>query len=60
MLLNVRIVTLHSERFNHKGILEAIEKTDLEEMNKAIKYHLDQVKKDVLRYAFKEMAKQDS
>jgi DNA-binding GntR family transcriptional regulator len=44
----------------HKGILEAIEKADLEEVNKAIKYHLDQVKKDVLRYAFKEMAKEDS
>jgi DNA-binding GntR family transcriptional regulator len=44
----------------HKGILEAIEKADLEEVNKAIKYHLDQVKRDVLRYAFKEMAKEDS
>jgi DNA-binding GntR family transcriptional regulator len=44
----------------HKGILEAIEKADLEEVNKAIKYHLDQVKRDVLRYAFKEMVREDS
>jgi DNA-binding GntR family transcriptional regulator len=38
----------------HKGILEAIEKGDLEEVNRAIKCHLEQSKKDVLRYAFKE------
>ena len=40
---------------SHKRILEAIEKADPEEVNKAIKYHLDQVKRDVLRYGFKEM-----
>jgi DNA-binding GntR family transcriptional regulator len=38
----------------HKGILEAIEKGDLEEVNKAIKRHLEQSKKDILRYALKE------
>jgi DNA-binding GntR family transcriptional regulator len=38
----------------HKDILEAIEKGDLEEVNKAIKCHLEQLKKDILRYAFKE------
>ena len=38
----------------HKGILEAIEKGDLEEVNRAIKWHLEQSKKDILRYAFKE------
>jgi DNA-binding GntR family transcriptional regulator len=38
----------------HKGILEAIEKGDLEEVNRAIKCHLEQSKKDILRYAFKE------
>jgi len=41
----------------HKGILRAIEKRDLEEVNKAIRNHMEQVKKDVLRYAFKEIAK---
>jgi DNA-binding GntR family transcriptional regulator len=44
----------------HKRILGAIEKGNPEEVNKAIKYHLDQVKKDVLRYAFKEMAREGS
>lgn len=38
----------------HKGILEAIEKGDLEEVNRAIKCHLEQSKKDILRYALKE------
>ena len=38
----------------HKGILRAIEKRDLDEVHKAIRYHMEQVKKDVLRYAFKE------
>ena len=38
----------------HKGILEAIEKGHLEEVNKAIRHHLEQSKKDILRYAFKE------
>jgi DNA-binding GntR family transcriptional regulator len=41
----------------HKGILRAIEKRDLDEVNKAIRYHMEQVKKDVLRYAFQEMPK---
>jgi DNA-binding GntR family transcriptional regulator len=41
----------------HKGILEAIEKGDLEEVNKAIKCHLEQSKRDILRYAFKEATK---
>ena len=41
----------------HKGILQAIEKQDLEEVNRAIRYHLEQSKKDVLRYAFKELPK---
>ena len=39
----------------HKGILEAIEKGDMEGVNRAIKSHLDQSKKDVLRYAFREV-----
>jgi len=38
----------------HKGILEAIEKGHLEEVNRAIKVHLEQSKRDILRYAFKE------
>jgi DNA-binding GntR family transcriptional regulator len=42
----------------HKGILWAIEKRDLEEVNKAIRYHMEQVKMDVLRYAFKETPKE--
>lgn len=41
----------------HRGILRAIEKRNLEEVNKAIQHHMEQVKKDVLRYAFKEMPK---
>jgi GntR family transcriptional regulator, rspAB operon transcriptional repressor len=41
----------------HKGILEAIEKGDLEEVNGAIKCHLEQSKKDILKYAFKETTK---
>jgi DNA-binding GntR family transcriptional regulator len=41
----------------HKGILRAIEKQNLEEVNKAIRNHMEQVKKDVLRYVFKETAK---
>ncbi|MDI7260951.1 MAG: GntR family transcriptional regulator [Thermodesulfobacteriota bacterium] len=41
----------------HKGILRAIEKDDFDEINKAIKAHLEQVKRDVLRYAFKEGSK---
>jgi DNA-binding GntR family transcriptional regulator len=42
----------------HKGIVRAIEKYDLEEVNMAIRNHMEQVKKDVLRYAFKETAKE--
>jgi len=38
----------------HKGILKAIEKGHSGEVNKAIKLHLEQSKKDILRYAFKE------
>ena len=41
----------------HKGILEAMEKGNLEEVNRAIKYHLEQSKKDILRYALKEATK---
>jgi len=41
----------------HKGILEAIEKGNLEEVGKAIKLHLEQSKKDILRYGFKETTK---
>jgi len=41
----------------HKTILEAIEKGDLEGVNRAIKCHLEQSKKDILRYAFKETTK---
>jgi DNA-binding GntR family transcriptional regulator len=44
----------------HKGILQAIEKSDLEEVDKAIKRHLEQSKKDVLRYAFKETGFEES
>jgi len=38
----------------HKGILEAIKKGDVGTVNQAIQYHLQQSKKDILRYAFKE------
>jgi len=41
----------------HKGILRAIERQNLEEVNKAIRNHMEQVKKDVLRYVFKETPK---
>ena len=41
----------------HKGILEAIERGDLEEVNRAMKCHLEQSKKDILGYAFKEGTK---
>jgi len=44
----------------HKGILEAIEKGDLEEVSRAIKCHLEQSKKDILRYAFKEVGFEES
>ncbi len=42
----------------HKGILGAIEKRDVDQVNKAIGYHLEQSKKDILRYAFQEIPKQ--
>jgi DNA-binding GntR family transcriptional regulator len=38
----------------HKGILKAIEKGDMEEVKKAIGHHLEQSKRDILRYALKE------
>lgn len=38
----------------HKGILAAIEKGNVEEVNMAIRSHIEQSKKDILRYAFKE------
>jgi DNA-binding GntR family transcriptional regulator len=41
----------------HKGILRAIEKRDLEEVNQAIRHHMEQSKSDILRYAFKETPK---
>jgi len=41
----------------HKGILRAIEKRDLEEVNKAIQHHMEQSKRDILRYAFQETPK---
>jgi DNA-binding GntR family transcriptional regulator len=37
----------------HKAILKAMEKRNVEGVNKAIRNHMEQVKKDVLRYAFK-------
>jgi DNA-binding GntR family transcriptional regulator len=40
----------------HKGILEAIERGDLEEVNGAIERHLEQSKEDILRYAPKQKA----
>jgi DNA-binding GntR family transcriptional regulator len=41
----------------HKGILRAIEKRNLGEVNKAIQHHMEKSKKDILRYAFKEAPK---
>jgi len=41
----------------HKGILRAIKKRDLDKVNKAIRYHMEQSKSDILRYAFKETPK---
>lgn len=38
----------------HKGILRAIKKKNLDEVNRAIQFHMEQSKKDILRYAFKE------
>lgn len=42
----------------HKGILRAIEKQDLEGVLKAIRHHMEQSKKDILRYAFTETSKE--
>lgn len=42
----------------HRGILEAIQKRDLTEVKRAIQNHLQQSKKDILRYAFKETSKE--
>ncbi len=42
----------------HKGILRAMEKQDLDEVNRAIGDHLEQSKKDILRYAFKETSRE--
>jgi DNA-binding GntR family transcriptional regulator len=41
----------------HKGIAQAIRKRDLEEVNQAIRHHMEQSKNDILRYAFKETPK---
>jgi len=41
----------------HKGIAQAIRKRDLEEVNQAIRHHMEQSKSDILRYAFKEALK---
>jgi DNA-binding GntR family transcriptional regulator len=41
----------------HKGILRAIKTRDLDKVNRAIQYHMEQSKKDILRYAFKETQK---
>lgn len=37
----------------HKGILEAIEKNDLEEVDKALAYHLERSREAIVRYTFK-------
>jgi DNA-binding GntR family transcriptional regulator len=39
----------------HKGILEAIEKNDPEEVNKALVYHLERSREAIVRYTFKDM-----
>ena len=41
----------------HKGIALAIRRRDLEEVNQAIRHHMEQSKSDILRYAFKETPK---
>jgi DNA-binding GntR family transcriptional regulator len=38
----------------HKDIFAAIEKGNLEDVNRAIRSHIEQSKKDILRYAFRE------
>jgi len=42
----------------HKRILRAIKKRNLEEINEAIQHHMEQSKKDILRYAFKRASKE--
>jgi DNA-binding GntR family transcriptional regulator len=41
----------------HKEIVQAIKKRDMDEVIKAIRYHMEQSKRDILRYAFKETPK---
>ncbi len=43
----------------HQGILEAIQKGDLEGIRQAIQHHLRQSKEDILRYAFKETSEEE-
>ena len=43
----------------HKGILEAMKEGNLEEVNRAIKYHLEESKQDILRFAFKEATRKE-
>jgi DNA-binding GntR family transcriptional regulator len=43
----------------HRGILKAVEKGDMEKVNKAIRFHLEQSKRDVLKYAFRETSKKE-
>jgi DNA-binding GntR family transcriptional regulator len=40
----------------HRGILAAMERTDVRGVTDAIHFHLDQAKRDILRYAFKQEA----
>ncbi len=39
----------------HKGIFQAIEKNDPEEVNKALVYHLERSREAIVRYTFKHM-----
>ncbi len=43
----------------HRAILRAIEGGNIREVERAIKGHMEQVKKDVLRYAFREAPKRE-
>lgn len=38
----------------HKKILQAIEKSDPDELNRAVIHHLEQSRKDIVRYTFKD------
>ena len=42
----------------HQGILRAIGKRNLEGVNKAVRHHMEQSKRDILRYAFKASPKE--